>query len=155
LLPKNLADEREVSFWMPGMDDPRLRMSRHIVWNLSRPEKSLMLLAPLADEAGGLARCRDPKNGAPVTVFASTGDSDYQKILALASRGKEFLETDKRFDMPGFRPKPEWVREMKRYEIVPSCTTPEDISDPYFVEQSYWQSLWYKPMAQKTARETE
>jgi hypothetical protein len=51
-LPLNLADERGVSFWQPSLDDPRLLTSRHIVFNLSRPEKSIMLLAPLAKEAG-------------------------------------------------------------------------------------------------------
>ena len=52
LLPRALADERGVFFWRPDWNDPRLLTSRHILFNLSRPEKSLMLLAPLAESAG-------------------------------------------------------------------------------------------------------
>ena len=62
LLPRSLADERGVSFWEPSLDDPRLLTSRHIVFNLSRPEKSLILLAPLAESAGGWGLCRDPQD---------------------------------------------------------------------------------------------
>ena len=147
LLPKDLADEREVSFWMPGMDDPRLNSSRHIVWNLSRPEKSLMLLAPLAASAGGYGWCRELKGTSQVTTFSSESDPDYQKLLALAQRGQSFLAENKRFDVPDFTPKPEWVREMKRYGIIPECTTAGEICDPYKIEQLYWRSLWYQPKA--------
>jgi hypothetical protein len=143
LLPKNLADEREVSFWMPSMDDPRLRMSRHIVWNLSRPEKSLMLLAPLAEAAGGFEHCRDAKSGR--TVFENAHDPDYKAILALAARGKAFLDDNKRFDMAGFTPRREWLREMQRYGILPATLCRDDVKDAYVVEQDYWRSLWQKP----------
>lgn len=149
LLPKDLADEREVSFWMPSMDDPRLRASRHIVWNLSRPEKSLMLLAPLAEPKGGFGRCRDPKTKAP--IFADAADPDYATLLALAARGKSFLDENKRFDTPGFAPRAEWLREMKRYSIAPPSLLPEQVCDPYALEQAYWRSLWYKPMVASTA----
>jgi hypothetical protein len=149
LLPKDLADEREVSFWMPAMGDPRLNSSRHIVWNLSRPEKSLMLLAPLGENAGGLGWCRDPKSTNRITVLADDSDPDYQKLLALAARGQRFLAENKRFDMPGFAPKPEWVREMKRYGILPECTAAGEICNPYKVEQLYWQSLWHKPRSEQ------
>ncbi|MGZ8899219.1 MAG: HzsA-related protein [Limisphaerales bacterium] len=147
LLPKDLADEREVSFWMPGMDDPRLNSSRHIVWNLSIPEKSLMLLAPLATSAGGFGWCRELKSTNQVTVFSSESDPDYQKLYALAARGQNFLAENKRFDVSGFTPKPEWVREMKRYGIIPEYATAGEICDPYKIEQLYWRSLWYQPRA--------
>src|ERR1019366_5823059 len=70
LLPRDLADERGVSFWEPSLDDPRLLTSRHIVFNLSRPAQSLILLAPLAQSAGGWGLCRDPQTRKPATVFA-------------------------------------------------------------------------------------
>ena len=57
-LPRSLSDETSFSFWMPNLSDRRIRRNRHIVFNLSRPEKSLMLLAPLAKEAGGHGTCR-------------------------------------------------------------------------------------------------
>lgn len=145
LLPLNLADERDVSFWMPSMDDPRLRTSRHMVWNLSRPDKSLMLLAPLAGNAGGWGVCRDPKTKNPATVFADASDPDYKSLLALATAGRDYLAVDKRFDMPGFKPRVDWVREMRRYGILPESATRDTPMDVYAVERDYWKSLWYLP----------
>ena len=104
-LPRSLSDERDVSSWRFDLNDPRLRMSRHIVFNLTQPEKSLLLLAPLAESAGGFGLCRD-EHGKPATVFTETADADYEKLLAMATAGKEYLDTIKRFDMPGFRPCP-------------------------------------------------
>jgi len=147
ILPLDLADERGVSFWMPSMDDPRLNTSRHLLWNVSRPDKSIMLLGPLALGAGGWGVCKDPRTKSPVTVFANTNDPDYQALLALATAGKEFLDKDKRFDMAGFKPRIDWVREMKRYGVLPPSTTAESPINPYAVERSYWESLWYRPPA--------
>ena len=119
VLPRSLSDERDVSFWRFSLDDPRLKLSRHIVFNLTRPEKSLLLLAPLAESSGGLGLCRD-KQGHAATVFSDPGDPDYQKLLAMVEAGRQNLETIKRFDMPGFQPRPEYLREMRRYGILPS-----------------------------------
>ena len=104
-----------------------------------------MILAPLSACDGGFGSCRDPQTDTPATVFSSFQDPDYQCLLALARRGKAFLEQNKRFDMPGFAPRPEWVREMKRYGILSAEATPETICNPYAVEQEYWRSLWYQP----------
>jgi cytochrome c553 len=148
LLPRNLADERGVSFWQPSLDDPRLLTSRHIVFNLSRPEKSLMLLAPLAESAGGWGLCRDPKTREHRTVFADTADPGYQALLALCVAGKDSLaQGTRRFDMPGFRPRIDWVREMKRFGILPVDLAPASPIDCYATEQKYWRSLWYRPVA--------
>ena len=98
----------------------RLNTSRHIVFNLSRPDKSLILLAPLARDAGGWELCRDPKSRKPAPVFSSTGDPDYQKLLAMCVAGKQYLEQVTRFNMPGFRPRGDWVRELKRFGILTS-----------------------------------
>jgi hypothetical protein len=152
LLPRSLADERGVSFWQPDLKDPRLLTSRHIVYNLSRPEKSLMLLAPLAREAGGWGLCRDTQANTSVTVFANTNDPDYRKLLALAERGKEYLEKENpRFDMAHFRPRVDWVREMARYGVLPSCVQREEVDDVYTVEKDYWKSLWYQVPSARTA----
>jgi hypothetical protein len=152
-LPLTLADERGVSFWQPSLDDPRLLTSRHIVFNLSRPEKSLMLLAPLAKEAGGWGLCRAAKSEAGPPVFAYKSDAGYQAILAMVVAGKDFLEhTSTRFDMAHFRPRPDWVREMKRYGVLPECVKPEEVTDAYAIEQGYWKSLWHQPSASGSAR---
>jgi cytochrome c553 len=149
VLPVSLADERGVSFWQPSMDDPRLLTSRHIVFNLSRPEKSILLLAPLAKSAGGWELCRDPQTKQGATVFADTADSGYQKLLALCVAGKEFLaQSNPRFDMPNFRPRPDWVREMRRYGILGPGTISEAGADIYATERRYWESLWYQPVTE-------
>ncbi len=146
LLPQSLADERGVSFWQPSLDDPRLNTSRHVVFNLSRPEKSLILLAPLAESAGGWGLCRDPQTHEKVVVFADTTDPDYQKLRGLCGAGRDFLEQDKRFDMVGFQPRADWVREMKRYGVLAKEWKSGDPMDVRAVEQDYWKSLWHSPV---------
>ncbi|MBM3878690.1 MAG: hypothetical protein FJ387_03075 [Verrucomicrobia bacterium] len=145
LLPRSLADERGVSFWQPELGDPRLNTSRHIVFNLTQPERSILLLAPLAEAAGGWGLCRDPQTKAPVAVFADTADPDYRTLLALCAAGHQRLDQIKRFDMPGFRPRPDWVREMQRYGVLPADLPPNDPIDIYATEQRYWESLWHVP----------
>jgi hypothetical protein len=142
VVPVGLSDEREVSFWRPDPNDPRLRMTRHLVFNLTQPEKSLMLLAPLAKEAGGYGLCQVEK----AVVFANTRDPDYQKILAMCQEGKRFLEEIKRFDMPDFVPPAGYVREMKNYGILPADLPDGTVIDVYVTDRKYWQSLWHKPL---------
>jgi mono/diheme cytochrome c family protein len=145
LLPLSLSDERGVSFWQPSLDDPRLNTSRHIVFNLSRPEKSMMLLAPLSSAAGGWGLCRDPKTGAVAGVFKDAADPDYQALLSLCVVGKDRLDAIKRFDMAGFAPRPDWIREMKRFGILDVASAGERPMDVYRLERGYWKSLWYQP----------
>jgi len=146
LLPASLSDERGVSFWQPSLSDPRLNTSRHIVFNLSRPEKSLLLLAPLAEAAGGWGLCRDPKSSGKAAVFAGAQDPGYQALLAMCVAGRERLQQVKRFDMPDFRPRKDWVREMVRFGILePASPAADRPMDVYAVERKYWQSLWYQP----------
>jgi hypothetical protein len=88
-----------------------------------------------------------------VTIFADANDSDYQKILALCLAGKQRLEDIKRFDMPGFRPDPSYVREMKRYGILPQALAEAAPVDVYATDRAYWRSLWWRPrqMAQDSS----
>ncbi|MCG8510958.1 MAG: hypothetical protein MI741_17180, partial [Rhodospirillales bacterium] len=146
VLPRAISDEAGVSFWQPQMTDKRLKTSRHIVFNLTQPKKSLMLLAPLAEEAGGLGICI--KDGKPADVFTSTEDVDYVKLLAMVQAGKDYLERIKRFDMPGFQPRDAYIREMKRYGVLP-VNLPENAPvDPYETDRAYWRSLWHQPEEQ-------
>jgi len=141
VLPLSLSDERDVSFWRPDWNDPRLKLSRHLVFNLTRPEQSLMLLAPLAQESGGYGTCRP--QGPP--IFSDTQDPDYQKILALCMAGKRRLEEIKRFDQPGFRPPAPYLREMVRYGILAQVPGEGEPIDPYALDQAYWRSFWSRP----------
>jgi hypothetical protein len=142
VLPRALADERKVSFWNFSVDDPRLRLSRHIVFNLTRPEQSLLLLAPLAQSSGGLALCRD-RQARP--IFTDVHDPDYQKLLAMVVAGKQDLDRNKRFDMPGFQLNRQYLREMRRYGVLPDDQADNVPVNPYQLDRRYWESLWYQP----------
>ena len=48
--------------------------------------------------------------------------------------------------MPGFKPRPEYVRELKRYGLLPpSFDLAKSPFDVYEAERRYWRSLWYRP----------
>ena len=144
VLPKSMSDERGVSFWRFDVNDPRLRLSRHIVFNLSQPEHSLLLLAPLDPAAGGFGLCRDAA-GEAVRVFADQTDPDYGTLLQMVAAGREGLERIKRFDMPGFQPRPQYLRELRRYGILPPDHPDDTPVDPYQLDRQYWQAQWYQP----------
>ncbi|MDA3926840.1 MAG: polysaccharide lyase family protein [Kiritimatiellae bacterium] len=145
-LPQYLSDENGLSFWMPKMDDPRLHYNRHALFNLSQPGKSLYLRAPLSKSAGGLGLCRKEKSVSD--IFASKDDPDYKILLAMIEAGKQKLDEVKRFDMPGFKPRPEYVREMKRYGILAEdFDLDKDDFDIYTIDRLYWNSFIYKPKA--------
>ncbi|MCP5518075.1 MAG: hypothetical protein H7A45_12555 [Verrucomicrobiales bacterium] len=141
-LPASLSDEIGLSFWRFSLDDPRLQFSRHIVFNLSRPEQSLLLLAPLAPEAGGYGVCRSGTESD--AVFAGRDDPDYRRLREMVRAGRDYLAEIKRFDMPGFRPREAYVREMRRYGVL-TVGEPDSITNPYHLDQAYWRSLWWKP----------
>jgi hypothetical protein len=109
-----------------------------VLCNLDRPEKSLVLKAPLSRQAGGLGLCGG--NG-----FKNTNDPDYQKILANIRLGAKQLAERKCFDMPGFRPNKFYIREMQRFGFLPQDLGPNDTVDPYATDQAYWQSFWWQP----------
>jgi hypothetical protein len=83
----------------------------------------------------------------PSPIFTDANDPDYQKILALCRAGKGRLEAIKRFDMPGFRPDPSYVREMKRFDILPETLAENAPIDVYATDRAYWRSLWWQPKA--------
>ena len=139
-LPRNPGDWIDVATsGVINNDDPRVRHSRELVFNLSRPEKSLYLLAPLAKSAGGYAICR------PEGVFESTDDEDYRLILAAIRESQNHLTSIKRFDMPEFRPNVHYIREMGVYGVLPADLSADVAIDPYETDQAYWRSLWHRP----------
>ncbi len=110
--------------------------------NLTRPDKSLLLRAPLARGKGGLGLCRDE-------VFADTDDADYQKLLAAVEASAGQLAQHKRFDMPGFRPNRHYIREMQRFGFLPKDLGADDPIDVYATDRAYWSSFWHVPPTQK------
>jgi len=108
--------------------------------NLSRPEMSTLLRGPLAREAGGLESCGTP-------VFKDKNDPLYRQLLAAIEDAAARLREGKRFDMPGFRPNKHYIREMKRFGILPADFGPDDPIDVYAVDRAYWDSSHYQPRA--------
>ena len=125
----------------------RLRLSRHLVYNLSKPQDSLLLLAPLAKAVGGYATgSSEGQTTACPPTFLSTQDPDFQKILVAIRRVSDELTRIKRFDMPGFRPRPEYLREMKRFGILPAAFDDRrDPVNPYLLDEQYWQTCSCQP----------
>ncbi len=134
-------------------NDPITRLSIHILINLTRPELSPLLLGPLAKEAGGYGTCtgaykelrpfdeRTPPNDPP--VFKSTNDPGYKKIIAGIKKVRQDLY---RFELAGFRPHNHYIRELKRFRILPQDFNPHnDPIDPYETDRAYWKSLWHTP----------
>jgi len=134
--------------------DTRPFYDRMLLYNLSYPDKSKVLVAPLAKSAGGWAVAEESSQVNPddtaaeephPVVFASTHDPDYRRMLAVVCEAKNELDTIRRFDMPGFRPNGDYIREMQRYGILPRNLKDTDPIDPYVVDQEYWKSFWHKP----------
>jgi hypothetical protein len=119
-------------------NDPVARFSSHILLNFSRPQLSPLLLGPLAKTAGGFGSCSN--------VFQSTQDPDYRSLLAALTRAKQVLDAQPRFGTPEFKPNRQYVREMKRYGLLPpEFDLARDTLDVFAADQKYWRSLWYQP----------
>jgi len=169
MLPAHVTAQVPVSHGdMLSWERPLSRFSRHRIFNLSRPERSLALLAPLAKTSGGYAvghskthkvtedRRRPPRPIEHSVIFADKSDPDYRKILAHIQAAKLKLDEIKRFDMPGFKPNKHYVREMKRYGILPeSFDLAKDKINVYEADKNYWKSMWHQPKAmQPSAMQT-
>ena len=154
-LPTSPSDNKRLVPWGEGpmnalasgksqRRNPVFRFNRHMLYNLSRPAKSLLLLAPLAPDAGGYGKME--KGGGCTAVFKDTADPDYQTLLRAIEEAAKHLERIKRFDMPGFQPCAEYLREMKRFGLLPaSFDLSKDRVDVYALERRYWRSQWYRP----------
>ena len=164
-LPRHVTARIPLNPWgdMLSWTRPLSRYSRHRIFNLTRPRKSPILLAPLAKQAGGRAegppaasiadpqpvaedRTRPPAPIQHPIIFTDTTDPDYGIILAHLEAAQAKLDEIKRFDMPGFSPNQHYVREMKRYGVLPaSFDAAKDPIDVYAADRAYWESFWYRP----------
>ncbi|MDP6110286.1 MAG: hypothetical protein QGG53_00335 [Planctomycetota bacterium] len=144
-------------------NDPNFPFCTETTINLSRPENSMFLLAPLAKSAGGYGICRplsseelktwqkgtkltSKRLGKEKPVFADRSDPDYLALLGqLEKMKKGFEKYTRRFDMPGFRPNGAYIREMKNYGILPKELSDKTPIDVYKTDEKYWRSLWYTP----------
>ena len=125
-------------------DDPIARFSPNILLNFTRPQFSPLLLGPLAKTAGGFGSCGE--------VFKDTTDADYQLLLAAIRKGKADLDAQPRFSTPEFKPNPQYVRELKKYGILPSTfDLAKDNLNVFETDQAYWRSLWHAGSAKAVA----
>jgi hypothetical protein len=133
-----------------------LRGGRGYFINLTNPESSILLLAPLSKAAGGLDLCRgavpkgdrrkgillkaplDPPPGRP--VFEGRDDPDYIKLLESNRQASAYLKQVTRADMPGFIPPPGWLNAMKHIGLLPPDLDPRRTPvDVYEIEEKYYQ----------------
>jgi hypothetical protein len=105
--------------------------------NLSHPEKSLFLRAPLAAPAGGLELCADG-------IFESTADADYQAILAAIHAAAQELARQGRFCLPDFVPNRFYIQEMQNFRVLPDPLPPDYQLDAYATDRAYWRSHWHR-----------
>ncbi len=117
-------------------DDPIRLFCWDVLLNFKDPERSSLLLAPLAREAGGLGLCKE-------VVFKDTQDKDYQRLLKGIQESRTRFEQRPAWGEPGWKPNAQYIREMKRYGILAeSFDIARDPFDPFAVDQAYWKSLW-------------
>ena len=138
-LPIQPMDEVGIDGYTIAEELTPRRFSNHVVYNLSHPDKSLMLLAPLARAAGGCGTCSSENQ----PIFTSVNDPDYKALLGMIQRGSEELRKDKRFDMPGFHPTTHYVRIMTDLGILPKSHPQDAPIDVYATDQAYWRSFWH------------
>jgi hypothetical protein len=165
MLPRFVTDQIPVDVYgdLEGWQRPTSRFSRHTLFDLTQPDKSLILMAPLARKAGGYAagspeppklieedRRKPPRPVSHPIIFASPDDHDYKKILAHLQAAQARLDEIKRFDMPGFKPRLEYVREMKRYGVLNASFDPaNDPINVYAADQAYFRMFWHRPTSNR------
>ena len=116
-------------------NDPLTRYSPQILLNLTRPALSPLLLGPLSQNAGGWGSCG--------SVFTSQDDPDYAQLLSSIARAQSEIDSIPRYAQPNFRPNAQYIREMKRYGVLPVHDAADNQPVDYFtLDQAYWRSLW-------------
>jgi mono/diheme cytochrome c family protein len=116
-------------------------------FNVTRPEKSLLLLAPLSKKAGGLQICKrtddSPQGAGHPPIFADKSDPDYRALESFVGLVAKQYDRKRWFD-PGHVPTDWYLREMKRFDVLPADydpTSPE-AWDGYEIDRRYFNMLY-------------
>ncbi|MBN2507687.1 MAG: hypothetical protein JXQ71_13440 [Verrucomicrobia bacterium] len=118
-------------------NDPIARFSTDILINFTRPRHSPLLLGPLARSAGGFESC-----GA---VFKDTADPGYQQLLAALREGRAVFGSQPRYGTAGFKPNAQYVRELKRFGVLPAAfDLAREGLDVFDADQRYWRLFWHE-----------
>ena len=134
-----------MAFWQPAM-------------GRSTPGACALVAAPgvqslAAGKVAAASRAAGRKRPAAVRRDAQEQPASLRRLArprlpggARAIRdGKAKLDAIKRFDMPGFRPRKEYVVEMQRFGLLPALVPDAAPLDVYALDRAYWQLLWYRP----------
>jgi len=117
-------------------NDPLRHYGWSVLLNATRPDKSAVLMAPLAKQAGGWGSCPN--------VFKTTNDPDYKRIAAACRTWQaEWLKAG-RVGAPNFRVNHQYVREMVRFGVLTPGTVPAKV-DPFATDRKYWDLFTYRP----------
>lgn len=139
-------EQRDHNKWEKGAPPDSLNNPNYslTLFNLTNPDNSLFLRAPLAKSAGGYAWCKDDQ-GNPVEVFKDKSDPDYKLVRAEIEKTIERQNKYKRIEMKDYRPKGYYYHWLKVYNIIPPDYEAKD-GDFYELDEKYWQSHWWKPI---------
>jgi mono/diheme cytochrome c family protein len=136
---KDRKDPEKVQFWLARFGDEKLGIQpRALIFNLTRPEKSLALRAPLAKDAGGLGWCKTTDN-AP--VFSGANDVDYQALLAGLTKGHEEL-----LKAQGLVLGRNAAEKLKLYGLLPATFNPQrdPVASVFDLERKYYEMTYPK-----------
>jgi hypothetical protein len=129
------------------------RFSPHILLNMSHPEKSPLLLGPLAKDYGGWESplllgplAKDYGGwGSCEYKFEGTNDQNYRILLEAIRRNKSRVDRKPRYGMTGFKPNRQYIREMKKFGVLSSeFDLNQDKIDVFEIDQKYWRLFWYQ-----------
>jgi hypothetical protein len=157
---EEVLNNRCVSCHSPDPENAEFkRIFPNHAFNLTNPDKSLMLLAPLSKSAGGLGLCQkraayeEPPNNRrypPARVFTSREDPDFVALQENMRLHADWLQNDiTSIEFPTFRPSDGYFREMKRFGIIPEDfdpDAPEAEITPFAWDERYWQLFHYQPV---------
>ena len=117
--------------------NPRNKMSPNAVFNITIPENSPMLIAPLAKRAGGRADPKKP-NSHPV-IFNSKADPDYQAILSAIKRANKYITTKSpRYTSPNFKPTQDYIEAMQSSGVSKDFLESKDFNI-FKCDEQYWK----------------
>ena len=86
-------------------------------------------------------------------IFKDGNDPDYRILLSEIRKAKVGFDKLTLYDRPGYRPGPQYVREMKRWGILPAIfDSQRDPTDVYELDRAYFRSLWWHPEASAEGR---
>ncbi|MFW6303591.1 MAG: hypothetical protein ACOC2L_03125, partial [Candidatus Sumerlaeota bacterium] len=147
-VPEKVMKERCGDCHKPGELHQRWRTGRNRLmdrrFNLSHPEKSLALLAPLSKEAGGLGLCQQreakqfsEEQAGPAKVFTTKDDPGYQALLEAIKPGADTATRLPAYYQDGFKPNRSYIDEMQRFGVLPQDADPAKI-DLHKTDEKYY-----------------